>query len=101
MYIFFVDVQTVCQTQLLSLNIATQGIATQISDFHYVGTFPDPDYAFYAIDGDFSTGLTDGARCAIMLNSTPGAWWQVDLKKHYVIESVAITTRKHYGMHFI
>ena len=74
------------------------GTATQITDFRH-GQFPDPDYAFYAIDGNFSTDIQDaGARCAITLNNMMGAWWQVDLMNIYRVEKVALTTRKRFGI---
>ena len=77
-------------------NLALNGTATQISDFHH-GQFSDPDYAFYAINGDFATKILEsGARCAITL-SVAGAWWQVDLMKIHWIRKVAITTRHEFG----
>ena len=76
---------------LLTPNIARNGIATQISDYNNAarGT---PDYASYAIDGDFSTNINGIGRCA-HTNGHAGAWWQVDLRKRFQIQKVSITTR--------
>ena len=88
----FGDVET------LSPNLALNGTATQITDFHHHDRFTDPDYAFYAINGDFSTNILDSeARCAITKINKAGAWWQVDLRMIHWIRKVAITTRHHTG----
>ena len=79
--------------EILSPNLAVNGTATQISDYHHE-RFSDPDYAFYAVNGDFATKILEsGARCAITLNMAAGAWWQVDLMMIHWIRKVAITTR--------
>ena len=86
---------------ILSPNVALNGTATQITDFYHASWFSDPDYAFYAIDGNFSTDILHaGARCAVTLHNKMGAWWQVDLMNIYRVEKVALTTRKHYGIIF-
>ena len=88
-----INLGSVGDVQILSPNLALNGTATQISDFHH-DQFPDPDYAFYAINGDFATEiLASEARCAITLNNMAGAWWQVDLKTIHWIRKMAITTR--------
>ena len=70
------------------------GEATQSSSSTH-DKFSDPDYAHYAIDGNFSTDLLEsGARCAVT-NADGGEWWQVDLKYEFEITKVAITTRKY------
>ena len=87
------------ENEILSPNIALNGTATQISYYHHSSRFSDPDYAFYAIDGNFSTDIFNaGARCAITLNNIMGAWWQVDLMNIFRVEKVALTTRKHFGI---
>ena len=86
--------------EVLSPNVALNGIATQITNFNH--GYGDPDYASYAIDGDFSTDILGARhRCAVTLNNMYGAWWQVDLLRLYIIEKVALTTRKLYGTHLI
>ena len=78
--------------KLLTPNVALNGEATQSSSSKH-DEFNDPDYAHYAIDGNFSTDLLgSGARCAVT-NWGAGAWWQVDLKYEFEITKVAITTR--------
>ena len=80
--------------ELLTPNVALIGNATQISSFHHSSLFSDPDYAKYAIDGNFSTDMhQSGARCA-HTGYEFGAWWQVDLQNQFEIKKVAITTRK-------
>ena len=79
---------------LLTSNVATNGIATQISDY-YNPVRGNPDYASYAIDGDFSTNINEG-RCSKTGRSF-GAWWQVDLKRPFDINKVAITARDRNG----
>ena len=81
-------------------NVARNGFATQSSDYHHMTRFDDPDYPFYAIDGDFSTELSKGARCAITLDNLGGNWWQVDLLTQYLIIEVAITTRHTLGEYY-
>ena len=82
---------------MLSPNIAKNGVATQINNYHHT-QFSDPDYAFYAINEEFSTDILNGnARCALT-NRAYGAWWQVDLLTKYRIVKVAITTRKSFGI---
>ena len=78
----------------MSPNVAKNGFAAQVADYHHTGRFSDPDYASYAIDGNFSTDLNNGARCAVT-QSWYGAWWQVDLLTTNLVVKVAITTRKH------
>ena len=86
------------EVEILFPNLALNGTATQISDYHHQLRFPDPDYAFYAINGDFATKILEsGARCAITLNTAAGAWWQVDLMMIHWIRKVAITTRHETG----
>ena len=86
--------------EVLSPNVALNGSATQITN-HVYGHW-SPDYASYAIDGNFSTDIHGaGHRCAITLDNMNGAWWQVDLRQLYTIEKVAITTRKQYGTYLI
>ena len=80
--------------------MARNGFATQSTDYHHTARFNDPDYALYAIDGDFSTDLNGGARCAITLDNLGGNWWQVDLLTQYLIIKVAITTRHNTGDHY-
>ena len=82
---------------LLTPNIARNGIATQISNFHH-SMHPTPDYASCAIDGNFDTSAryADG-QCAITQNHHNGGWWQVELDGNYSVLKVAITTRNGYG----
>ena len=83
--------------EILFPNVALNGTAAQISSYHHAHHFSDPDQAFYAIDGNFATDLNGlRARCAITLQM-PGAWWQVDLMMDYLVQKVAITTRKDDG----
>ena len=90
------------EVEILSPNVALNGTATQITNFHHRSRFSDPDYALYAIDGNFSTDILNSkARCAITLNNMVGAWWQVDLMNIYRVEKVALTTRKCFGIIFI
>ena len=81
-------------------NVARNGFATQSSDYHHTTRFDDPDYAFYATDGDFSTELSRDARCAITLDNLGGNWWQVDLLTPYLIVKVAVTTRHTFGGYY-
>ena len=85
--------------EVLFPNVALNGIATQISNYdHGCG---DPDYASYAIDGDFSTDVAGAChRCAVTLSNN-GAWWQVDLLHLYIIEKVALTIRRLHGTYLI
>ena len=73
-------------------NVARNGVASQVSDYHHPSLFSNPDYAFYANDGNFSTNLNEEARCAITTNVF-GAWWKVDLLDLYLVIKVAVTTR--------
>ena len=83
---------------LLTPNIARNGIATQISNFHH-SMHPTPDYASYAIDGNFDTSARyANGQCAITQNHHNGGWWQVKLDGIYSVLKVAITTRNGYGM---
>ena len=85
--------------ELLTPNVALNREANQSSSYHHttrkddVG-FDEPDGAHYAIDGNFSTDLTSGARCAIT-KPRSGSWWQVDLKYEFEIKKVAVTTTKY------
>ena len=84
--------------ELLSPNVAKNGVAAQVSNHHHTTRFSDPDGAMYAIDGDFSTDvLHNASRCAITLQES-GAWWQVGLLTKYRIIKVAITTRRDSGI---
>ena len=86
--------------EVLSPNVALNGIATQITNYNH--GYGDPDYASYAIDGDFSTDILGAHhRCAVTLNNMNGAWWQVDLLQLYTIQKVALTTRKLHGTYLI
>ena len=82
--------------ELLVPNIARNGTAKQSSDYKH-GHFSDPDYALYAINGEFSTYIVGGARCAITKDNLYGNWWQVDLLSHFLVQKVAITTRRNTG----
>ena len=69
-------------------NIATNGIASQISN-HSTNR---SNTASNAIDGNFKYD-----RCAVT-QKIGGAWWQVDLQAQFRIVAVSITTRKMAGM---
>ena len=79
---------------LLPHNVALDGTATQVSTYTQGGV---PQEAFYANDGNFSTDLPKGARCAIT-GAAFGAWWQVDLQDLYYVSNVSITTRHNSGV---
>ena len=84
---------------LLTPNIARNGIATQISNFHHSSMHPTPDYASYAIDGNFDTSARyANGQCAITQNHHNGGWWQVEFDGIYSVLKVAITTRNGFGM---
>ena len=86
--------------EVLSPYVALNGVATQITNYDH--GYGDPDYASYAIDGDFSTDILGAHhRCAVTLSNMDGAWWQVDLLQSYTIEKVALTTRKLYGINLL
>ena len=80
----------------LSPNIAPNGTADQISDYHDPGLFPDPDYAYFANDGDFGTNLNQDERCAIT-QAMAGAWWRLDLLTAFQVSAIGITTRENSG----
>ena len=80
--------------ELLHNNVALDGEATQISTYNQGGVLQE---ASYAIDGDFSTDLNNGARCSVT-GFAHGAWWQVDLQSQYQVVNVSITTVKHSGV---
>ena len=78
-----------CDTvERLPNNVALKGVATQISTYNHSGVLLE---AFYANDGNFSTDIGKGDRCAIT-DSSFGAWWQVDLRNRYHVVKVSITT---------
>ena len=73
-------------------NVAKNGNASQISDYHHPHNFNDPDKAFYAIDGNFPRDVHNNRTRCITLNEQK-AWWQVDLMAVFNIISLSITTR--------
>ena len=72
--------------------MALNSVATQISTYQPEGLSENLTQAKYAVDGNFDTDMSRGARCAIT-TAVPGAWWQVDLSTYYQIIRVGITTR--------
>ena len=84
-----------CETvELLQNNVALDGEATQVSTFNQGGVLQE---ASYAIDGNFSTDLNNGARCSVT-GYVLGAWWQVDLQSQCQVVNISITTVKHSGV---
>ena len=92
------NLQSLHVSVLLTPNIARNGTATQITDFHH-SMHPTPDYASFAIDGNFDTSARyANGQCAITLNNYNGNWWQVEFDGIYSVLKVAITTRNGFGM---
>uniref|UniRef100_F6U3M8 II-FBPL precursor n=1 Tax=Xenopus tropicalis TaxID=8364 RepID=F6U3M8_XENTR len=77
---------TLCEVKVYGEdNIARLGEATQSSTYR-------PEYnAVTAIDGDRNPDMMAGS-CSLTGNDNP-AWWQLDLKKRYKVETVVIVNR--------